>query len=148
MSNTSNAHQVNVETFKKRTGLIQANIKSRHMVRCKGETKPREVEVKDADRYQHCSKVVWCLTTNKVYENYGQLVADTPPNHVMRENEEAYVWAYWSEDTEEYLQALDDAEREYQIAKGKDDKAKKRAVPRPETVDYSKIIGLLAQNQE
>lgn len=146
---SQNSQHVEIETFKKRTGLLQVRVKSNHMIRCKdGVVRQYEVRNADSGLYKDCSKVVVCLSTNQSYENYGALVAASPTNDVMRRNEQSLIWAYWSEDTEDYLRACEDAEREYQIAKGKDEKAKKRVVPRAEPVDYSKIIGLLAESQE
>lgn len=145
----SQDQNVQIQSFKKRTGLLQVRVKSNHIIRCKDGVR-RQFEVKDVEHanYQNCSKVVVNLTTNTTYPSYGELLADTPDAATMRREEQSMVWAYWSEDTEDYLRALEQAERDYQIAKSKDDKAKKRVVERPEVIDYSKIIGLLATFQE
>lgn len=146
----SNTHSVEIQTFKKRTGLLSVKVKSNHMIRVKKDGKQYQFEVKDvaSDLYKNCTKVVVCLTTGELYANYGELVAATPPNDVLRKNDEAVLWAYWSTDTLDYLAELEAAEREYQIAKSKNPKAEKRAVLKPEVVDYSQIIGLLAESQE
>jgi len=135
------------QSYKKRTGLLQVRVGSNHIVRCADGVK-RQFEVKPLDAYPNASKVCVCLSTNTVYPTYAEMFAAQPSASELRKEETSIVWAYWSEDTEESLADAERAEEEYQLAKSENPKATKRAISKPKSVDYSKILGLLAEYQE
>ncbi len=143
MTTQQAAHQ----QYKKRTGLLQIKVGSNHFVKCADGVK-RQFEVKNVDAYPSATKVCVCLTTNTVYPTYAEMFAAQPSAVELRKSEESIVWGYWSEDTEESLAELEHAEREYELAKAENPKATRRAVSKAKSVDYSKILGLLAEYQE
>lgn len=121
--------------FKKRAGLLQLRVGSNHFIKCADGVR-RQFEVKDLAAYPECSRVCVCLTTGNAYASYAELLKNEPTDLELKKRDESMVWGYWSEDTEESIAETAKAD------------PKKDPVNKAKSVDYSKILGLLADSQE
>lgn len=94
--NTSNMQRPGAAK-KKRTGLFKALIGSRHII--KGpDGKNRSFTVKEKMRHSRAKMVCVCLLCKKTWPDEAELIAAHPETTTMRKQEEAHVYAWWSED--------------------------------------------------
>jgi hypothetical protein len=95
--NSSSSTANPLKTPKKRFGLMKIQIDSNHIIKGPDGIN-RQFKTRDLTRNNKAKYVAVCLACKKTWENEEELMAAHPDERILRKQEEAHPYGFWSDE--------------------------------------------------